>query len=57
LTDIPADKRKLTLYFPQEMLDEIERECKRLDRPFSWIVQRAWRIARAELKNNEKSKP
>ena len=44
-----SDKRKQSLYFPRDMLDEIQHEGARQDRSLSWIVQRAWRIARAEM--------
>jgi uncharacterized small protein (TIGR04563 family) len=44
-----ADKRKQSLYFPEEMLKEIQDEAKRQDRSLSWIVQRAWKQARSEL--------
>lgn len=44
-----TDKRKQSLYFPEEMLKEIEDEAKRQDRSLSWIVQQAWRIARNEI--------
>ena len=45
-----ADKRKQSLYFPEEMLKEIQDEANRQDRSLSWIVQQAWRIARSEIK-------
>jgi len=45
-----ADKRKQSLYFPEEMLAEIQSEAQRLDRSLSWIVQQAWMRARAKLK-------
>ena len=45
-----TDKRKQSLYFPEAMLQEIKEEAARLDRSLSWIVQRAWRIARPELR-------
>jgi uncharacterized small protein (TIGR04563 family) len=51
-----SDKRKQSLYFPAEMLDEIAGEARRLDRSMSWVVQRAWKLARraiAELKTHE----
>jgi uncharacterized small protein (TIGR04563 family) len=51
-----AESRKQSLYFPAEMLDEIAAEARRLDRSMSWIVQRAWKLARraiAELKPHE----
>jgi uncharacterized small protein (TIGR04563 family) len=45
-----TDKRKQSLYFPEEMLKEIEHESHRQDRSLSWIVQQSWKIARADLK-------
>jgi uncharacterized small protein (TIGR04563 family) len=45
-----SDKRKQSLYFPEEMLREITDEAARQDRSLSWIVQKAWKIARAEIK-------
>jgi len=44
-----SDKRKQSLYFPAEMLAEIQAEASRQDRSLSWIVQKAWKIARADL--------
>ncbi|MBW2702253.1 MAG: TIGR04563 family protein [Deltaproteobacteria bacterium] len=45
-----TDKRKQSLYFPEDMLAEIKREALRQDRSLSWIVQQAWRIARENIK-------
>jgi uncharacterized small protein (TIGR04563 family) len=45
-----ADKRKQSLYFPEEMLKEIQHEAGRLDRSLSWIVQQCWKISRTKLK-------
>ena len=45
-----TDKRKQSLYFPESMLTEIKEEAARLDRSLSWVVQRAWKIARLEIK-------
>jgi len=45
-----TDHRKQSLYFPEEMLKEIEVEAQRQDRSLSWIVQQAWKIARADLR-------
>ena len=45
-----ADKRKQSLYFPVEMLNEIKEEAARQDRSLSWIVQKAWQIARPKIK-------
>src|SRR5512142_356264 len=44
-----TDKRKQSLYFPEDMLNEIQAEANRQDRSLSWIVQQAWRIARGEI--------
>ena len=44
-----TDKRKQSLYFPEEMLREIQAEANRQDRSLSWIVQQAWRIARNDI--------
>ena len=43
------EKRKQSLYFPEEMLKEIQDEATRQDRSLSWIVQQAWRAARAQF--------
>lgn len=45
-----SDKRKQSLYFPEAMLQEIKDEAARLDRSLSWVVQRAWKMARADIK-------
>lgn len=44
-----SDKRKQSLYFPEDMLKEIQEEAARQDRSLSWIVQKAWKIARKEI--------
>lgn len=44
-----TDKRKQSLYFPEDMLKEIQEEAKRQDRSMSWIVQKAWKRSRTEL--------
>jgi uncharacterized small protein (TIGR04563 family) len=45
-----TDKRKQSLYFPEDMLNEIQMEANRQDRSLSWIVQQAWKIARDRIK-------
>ena len=49
LTIDRSDKRKQSLYFPKEMLEEVAMEARRLDRSLSWIVQRAWKLAKPEF--------
>ena len=45
-----ADKRKQSLYFPEDMLKEIQDQANRQDRSLSWIVQQAWKIAEGQIK-------
>ena len=45
-----SDKRKQSLYFPETMLSEIKEEAARLDRSLSWVVQRAWKLARTDIR-------
>lgn len=45
-----TDKRKQSLYFPDVMLQEIKEEAIRLDRSLSWVVQRAWKMSRLDIK-------
>jgi len=44
-----SDKRKQSLYFPEEMLKEIATEATRQDRSLSWIMQQAWKGARKDM--------
>ena len=46
-----TDKRKQSLYFPEDMLREIQEEANRQDRSLSWIVQKAWKAARKDIMN------
>jgi uncharacterized small protein (TIGR04563 family) len=41
--------RKHSIYFPAHILAEIGAEATRLDRSLSWMVQHAWKRARAEI--------
>lgn len=45
-----TDHRKQSLYFPEDMLLEIQREATRQDRSISWIVQQAWKVARTDIR-------
>ena len=45
-----TDKRKQSLYFPEIMLSEMKGEAQRLNRSLSWVVQRAWKVARADVR-------
>ena len=46
--------RKRSFYFPDWMTRELEAEATRLDRSVSWILQRAWLLARAHLRKTER---
>ena len=45
-----GETRRQNLYFPADMLEEIQREGQRQDRTISWLIQQAWKVARGELK-------
>ena len=45
-----SETRRQNLYFPGDMLTELQNEAKRQDRSISWLIQQAWRIARKELR-------
>jgi uncharacterized small protein (TIGR04563 family) len=41
--------RRQALYFPADMLAELQGEATRQDRSISWLIQQAWKVARGEL--------
>ncbi len=45
-----GETRRQNLYFPAEMLAELQKEAERQDRSISWLIQQAWRFARSELR-------
>jgi uncharacterized small protein (TIGR04563 family) len=46
-----------SLYFPAEMLEEIEGEARRLRRPLSWVLEQAWALAKGKLHNYPSATP
>jgi len=44
-----GDKKKQSLYFPTEMLGEMQLEAQRQERPLSWIMQQAWKLSRQRI--------
>lgn len=46
-----GDKKKQSLYFPVEMLSEMQNEADRQERPLSWIMQQAWKLSREKIKD------
>jgi len=51
----PTEKRKQSLYFSAEILREIGDEATRQDRSLSWIVQKAWKLARREIRGTARA--
>ncbi len=43
------EKRKQSLYFPVSMLKEMQTEAERQERPLSWLMQQAWKLARGQI--------
>lgn len=44
-----TDKRKQSVYIPDDMLEEVQAEMTRQERPFSWLMQKAYEIARERI--------
>lgn len=44
-----ANKKKMTLYFSEAVVNETKQEALRQDRSLSWIMEVAWKIARDKL--------
>ena len=42
-------KVKQSVYLPEEMLESLRDEAARLERPLSWLLHRAWRIASPQI--------
>lgn len=45
-----TDQRKQSMYLEWAIIQEMRREAARLDRPISWLAQKAWNLAKDELK-------
>jgi uncharacterized small protein (TIGR04563 family) len=41
---------KQSIYLPQALLDALQRESVRLDRPLQWLVRRCVRVALPEIR-------
>ena len=50
VNSVHTDSRKQSLYFPEDMLQEIQTEANRQDRSLSWIVQQAWKLSRKDIR-------
>ncbi len=45
-----TDPRKRTVYFPDDMIDQIQREADRTGLSLAEVVRRAWDIAKPEIR-------
>lgn len=45
-----SDRCRQSIYLPPAMLAEIQEAARRQDRALSWILQKAWKIARVQIK-------
>jgi uncharacterized small protein (TIGR04563 family) len=43
-------KNKISIYLPEEILQQLNEEKKRLDRSSSWLLQRAWKLSLEKIK-------
>ena len=43
------DKRKQSVYLPENVLEEIKEESIRQERSISWLIKQSWIIAREKL--------
>ena len=46
-----ACKKKMTLYFAEDVFHETKQEALRQDRSMSWVMEVAWKIARERLQS------
>ena len=45
MTDQHRKVKQQSVYLPEDMLHRLRTEAERLERPLSWVLNRAWRIA------------
>jgi uncharacterized small protein (TIGR04563 family) len=45
----PGQQHQQSINFDPETRAEIVREAKRLDRSITWLLRRAWQLARAQM--------
>lgn len=42
--------RKQSVYWPPEMIDELEAEAKRIGKPLSWVAQKCVRLSMSAIR-------
>lgn len=50
-TAVPRPGIDVPVFFRGGMIDDVRKEAKRLDRSVSWLMQRAWKIARRSIQS------
>jgi uncharacterized small protein (TIGR04563 family) len=45
-----SDPRKVSVYLPDTIMDELRAEAQRQERSLSWLIQKSWRMARDEIR-------
>jgi uncharacterized small protein (TIGR04563 family) len=50
----PTETREQPVYLSQDMLQVIKNEALRLDKSLSWLVQKAWKIARPKVVTSDR---
>lgn len=43
-------KKQVGVYFPADLLQEMQKECKRIDRSLSWLAIKSWEVSRGQIK-------
>lgn len=46
----PLKTRRVSLYLPHDLADEVEAEAKRQERHSTWLLTRAWLLARDQIR-------
>ena len=50
-------KNKRSIYIPDQIITELEKEAKRQDRTLSWLIKRAWLESRDKIKKYPSGNP
>jgi uncharacterized small protein (TIGR04563 family) len=44
-------KRKVSIYLPDQILEEVKEQSLRQDRSVSWLLQRAWKLSKSTIQS------
>lgn len=49
--EVPTtDPRKISVYFPETLVHEVDEQALRLERSRSWVLQKVWKLGRDEIR-------